>query len=108
LARRRFQLARIQHLVVEPNVVADTARIVRLVSLDYGKTVGRFWTSGTERKKWLPTARALKDAAPDRLLRVFNVPNDERLYRSLIAAGVDLIGTKTLLDSRRSLVALAH
>lgn len=97
--------ARAQHLVSksdmesEGTLPVDTTGMVRLVSLDYGKTMGRWFTSESERQRWLTTALAIKAQAPGRLLRVFNVPRDETVYRRLFAAGVDLIGTKTLRQS---------
>lgn len=78
---------------------------VRLLSIDYGKTMGRWWVTSGGRKRWLAAIRAAKDAAPDRLVRAHNVPLDRRVYRELFAAGVDLIGTKEL---RRSVDLLSE
>lgn len=69
---------------------------VRLISLDYGKTMGRWWVTTASRRRWLAWLRVAKSSAPDRLLRVHNVPADARIYAELLAAGVDLIGTKQL------------
>jgi hypothetical protein len=76
---------------------------VRLLSLDYGKTMGRWWVSRRGRRRWLDALRAAKAAAPGRLLRAHNVPADAAVYRALLGAGVDLIGTKTPAASRRLL-----
>jgi hypothetical protein len=80
---------------------------IRLVSLDYGKTIGRWWRSAAGRRRWLEALRAVKASAPDRLLRVHNVPADERIYATLLAVGVDLIGTKELAATARLLAAPA-
>lgn len=80
---------------------------VRLLSLDYGKTMGRWWVTAGGRRRWLAALRAAKASAPDRLLRVYNVPADRRIYTSLLEAGVDLIGTKQLLETSRILAVPA-
>lgn len=69
---------------------------VRLLSLDYGKTMGRWWVRQSSQRRWLAALRATKAAYPNRRLRVHNVPADSAVYRALLDAGVDLIGTKTL------------
>jgi hypothetical protein len=74
---------------------------IRLVSLDYGKTI-RWSGRGPvpERaRQWLATLRAARDTAPGRLARVYNVPVVPSIYRLLLDAGVDLIGTKRLAAS---------
>jgi glycerophosphoryl diester phosphodiesterase len=76
---------------------------VRLLSLDYGKTMGRWWVRASGRQRWLAALRAVKTAHPTHLLRVHNVPADSAVYRALLEAGVDLIGTKTLPASARLL-----
>ncbi|HYW30951.1 MAG TPA: hypothetical protein VE869_05535 [Gemmatimonas sp.] len=77
---------------------------VRLVSLDYGKTMGRWWTSAGRRRKWIATLRQVKLATPGRLLRVHNVPPHPQVYAELLNAGVDLIGTKQLAKTARLLL----
>ncbi|WP_156799100.1 hypothetical protein [Gemmatimonas aurantiaca] len=67
---------------------------VRLLSVDYGKTMGRWWRRSITRARWFDAIRASKAAVPDRLLRVHNVPQNADVYAALFAAGVDLIGTK--------------
>ncbi|MES2521812.1 MAG: hypothetical protein V4617_03855 [Gemmatimonadota bacterium] len=67
---------------------------VRLVSVDYGKTMGRWWTTAGQRRRWMAALRGVKTAAPGRILRVHNVPQDGRIYDALLAAGVDVIGIK--------------
>ena len=76
---------------------------VRLTSLDYGKTVGRWWVRAAGRRRWLAAVRAAKAAHPTRRLRVHNVPVDAAVYRELRAAGVDLIGTKRLAATAAAL-----
>lgn len=69
---------------------------VRLVSLDYGKTMGRWWVSAAGRRRWLDGLRGIRAVAAGRLIRVHDVPADSAIYRRLLDAGVDLIGTKEL------------
>jgi hypothetical protein len=74
--------------------------LVRLVSLDYGKTIGR------DRRRadaWLGALRQAKEAMPGRIARVYNVPVRADVYASLLEAGVDLIGTEDLVGTRREL-----
>jgi len=78
---------------------------VRLLSLDYGKTMGRWWRMSSGRRRWLATLRSARRANPGLLLRVHNVPVDARLYATLLEAGVDLLGTK---DPVRTRAALMH
>jgi hypothetical protein len=79
----------------------------QLLSLDYGKTIGRarVFGGGT---RWWQALRAWRASAPDRVLRVHNVPPDARVYAALLAAGVDLIGTRTLAASAVLVDSLAH
>lgn len=84
---------------------------VRLISLDYYKRMGRWWMKLVpgRRSRWLSTLRAVKGteaASPGRRIRVYHVPVDERVYRDLLAAGVDLIGTQNLTATARLLTAL--
>lgn len=74
--------------------------LVRLVSLDYGKTIGR------DRRRadaWLGALRRVKEAMPGRMARVYNVPVRAEVYAALLEAGVDLIGTENLAGTRREL-----
>jgi hypothetical protein len=80
-----------------------TAGAAVLLSLDYGKTVGRPWRSAAARRRWLRTVAALERRAPDRMLRVHNVPVRRAIYLELLGAGVDLIGTKRLAATRELL-----
>lgn len=80
---------------------------VRLISLDYGKTMGRWWVRRGGRQRWLSTLRAIKAAFPSRRIRVFDVPVNEQVYRELLAAGVDLIGTMTIAATARPLISAA-
>ena len=94
-----------QHRLRSPRAVPATALDpnVRLLSLDYGKTAGRWWVRGARRRRWLAALRASKAAHPTRRLRVHNVPVDATVYRTLRAAGVDLLGTKDLSATARLL-----
>ncbi len=69
---------------------------VRLISVDYGKTIGPSWSSARVRREWLASLRSIKASSPGRLLRVHNVPPDAMLYAVLFDAGVDLIGVGNL------------
>lgn len=85
---------------VHPNVMP--AR-VRLISVDYGKTIGRWWRPSADISRSIAAVAALKNAGPGRMFRVHNVPADDRLYNILLAAGVDLIGTTELAKTQRLL-----
>jgi len=99
-------LIRLQHHVTRPE---DTILVapgwVRMLSLDYGKTMRRPWVTPARRRRWLAALREAKQAVPERLLRVHNLPADSALYAELLDAGVDLIGTKQLVATRRLLLA---
>jgi hypothetical protein len=109
LGQQQLGVARLQYVLEKPEIspiLADTSSLIRLISVDYGKTLGRWWVSAARRERWLGAFRAIKDAQPSRLVRVFNVPLDQAIYRRLHTAGVDLIGTKTLSLSRELLLRL--
>lgn len=89
-------------------LVTDPQGRVGLISIDYGKTIGRRWRSAAGRRRWLRTLAAAKRNAGGRALRVHNVPVDSSVYVDLLAAGVDLIGTKQLSSTRQILLSLAH
>jgi len=86
----------------------QSAAAVRLVSLDYGKTIA--WSGHgpppIQAARWLTRLRAAKDEGGNRLARVYNVPVDPAVYRLLLEGGVDLIGTKRLSDSHQVLLTL--
>lgn len=98
-------LLRLHHRLSRPSALHRNALDprVRLVSLDYGKTMGRWWLGPADRRRWIAALRAVKHSTPDRLLRVHNVPADARLYGRLLEAGVDLIGAKRLATTQRLL-----
>jgi hypothetical protein len=98
-ALARFDSARPANVVVV--VVPDPDP--RLMSVDYGKTIGRWWVSRARRARRLEEIRKQKAAAPGVLFRVHNVPVERRLYDALLGAGVDLIGTKDLIATHRLL-----
>ncbi len=89
-------------------LVAPTERSVRLLSLDYGKTMGRPWRTAAGRRRWLRTLAAVRRGAAGRLVRVHNVPADSAIYARLLAAGADLIGTRELGATRRILTSIAR
>jgi glycerophosphoryl diester phosphodiesterase len=93
---------------LSPGSATQPRTAVRLVSLDYGKTIG--WSGRgplPERAAtWLARLRAAKEEGPGRLARAYNVPIHPAVYRLLLEAGVDLIGTKRLVASQQVLVRL--
>jgi hypothetical protein len=101
LAKRSTLHARVQLKLGS----ADTrepvpSALVRLVSLDYGKTIGR------DRRRadtWLGALRRARQTMPGRIARVYNVPVRAEVYAALLEAGVDLIGTEDLVGTRREL-----
>jgi hypothetical protein len=103
LLGRQYRLTRSNPSEASERALRDPH--VRLLSLDYGKTMGRWWRTAAGRRRWLAAIRTVKASAPDRLLRVHNVPADGRIYTALLASGVDLIGTKELSASARLLAA---
>ena len=104
-----IRLARHERLRRPDGRALDTSDpAVRLVSLDYGKTVGRWWVTAAGRRRWFATLRATNAAFPSRQIRAYNVPVDARVYRELLAAGVDLIGTKDLAETARLLGGLTR
>jgi hypothetical protein len=104
----QYQLWRQQRITTLSRDSGTQSRAVRLVSLDYGKTIG--WSGRgppPERAaSWLARLRAAKGEGPGRLVRAYNVPVDPAVYRLLLEAGVDLIGTKRLLAAQQVLLTL--
>ena len=74
--------------------------LVRLVSLDYGKTIGR---NRRRADAWLGALLRARNAMPGRIARVYNVPVRADVYTFLLDAGVDLIGTESLIGTQREL-----
>lgn len=68
--------------------MADTTRI-RLVSVNYGKTIARRWRRDASLGDWLRALAVLRQAYPAARIRVFNIPADGRIYEQLLKAGVD-------------------
>jgi glycerophosphoryl diester phosphodiesterase len=95
-----------QHAVTRDPTSRVPDKRVRLLSIDYGKTMGRWWVTSASRQRWLAAIRAAKTAAPDRLVRAHNVPVNARVYTELFDAGVDIIGTKQLQASAAVLAAM--
>ncbi|MGV3710531.1 MAG: hypothetical protein ACO1Q7_17000 [Gemmatimonas sp.] len=69
---------------------------VRMLSIDYGKTMGRWYTLEIQRERWMRAIRAIAVTEPDKILRVYNVPENREVYRELLQSSVDIIGTKNL------------
>jgi hypothetical protein len=92
----------------DARTVETTDPQVRLVSLDYSNTMGRWWVTPAGRRRWLSTLRAVRAANPTRRIRVYHVPVNEGVYRKLLAAGVDLIGTHDLAATARLLSPVAR
>ena len=87
---------------------ADAAdRDVGLIGLDYAETIGRRWAMPWQRRHWLSAIRATKAGFPALRIRAYHVPVNERVYRELLAAGVDLIGTPELAETARLLGGVA-
>ena len=97
--------ARLQSAGGPPPDAAD--RSVGLIGLDYVETIGRRWTTAAQRRRWFSAIRATKAAFPARRIRAYHVPVNERIYRDLLAAGVDLIGTLELVETARVLGGVA-
>jgi hypothetical protein len=97
--------ARLQRANTLPADAAD--RGVGLISVDYAETIGRRWATPAQRRHWLSAIRTTKAAFPARRIRAYHVPVNERVYRELLAAGVDLIGTLELAESARLLGGVA-
>jgi hypothetical protein len=104
-ATRKTERSRhgVQHRITAAASVPLLPAEVRLLSVDYGKAVGRRWGRAADRRRWIAALRAAKDANPHRLLRVHNVPADSTIYDALLDAGVDLIGTKDVAKTRQLL-----
>ncbi|MGH9889117.1 MAG: hypothetical protein ACREBE_26525, partial [bacterium] len=79
--------ARLQRANGPPPDAAD--RGVGLISLDYAETIGRRWATPSRRRHWLSAIRETKAGFPALRIRVYHVPVKERVYRDLLAAGVD-------------------
>jgi hypothetical protein len=92
-----------QYRLTRPESARAVPADTRLVSLDYGKTMGRPWVRVSGRRRWLAALRDARRAAPLSLVRVHNVPADADVYAALLEAGVDLIGTSDLAATRRLL-----
>lgn len=54
-------------------------------------------------KKRMERIASLAHAVPGRLARVYNVPTTPEVYRSILEAGIDLIGTKDIEGASRAL-----
>jgi len=80
----------------KPETVPHRSGRVRMISIDYGKSIGPWWSIARIRREWLATLRRVKAESPGRLLRVHNLPPDAALHAVLLDTGVDLIGVRDL------------
>ena len=103
LARLLPPQVRIQSRIASVTDISpgDPEGLVRLVSLDFGATVG--WDGRGPLPEtldgWLAALRRAKAAGPHRLARVHDLPSDPALFARLAAGGVDLIGVGDLGDA---------
>jgi hypothetical protein len=83
------------------DIPAGDTSLVGLVSLDYGKVMR--WKGrgelGTRDRRSLEVIAQARRALPGRVIRAYDVPVNREVYRLLLGAGVDLIGTKRLLET---------
>lgn len=109
LARESRRWVHVQQQVVTRSMHFEPSPVVRLVSLNYGKTIR--WSGRapmpSSAQGWLDALQFAKGSAPGRIARVYNVPPRAEIYRALYASGVDLIGTEDLEASERVLRGLA-
>jgi len=105
LEKEPVRYVSIQHEIssLAPIRIAYPAHLVRMLTIHYDRS---FQWTGRGRlprryKRRIEQLRVLAAANPGRLIRVITPPDNERVYQSLLGAGVDLIGTKHLgLSSR--------
>jgi len=97
--------SRLEHSSAPPADAGD--RDVGLIGLDYLHTIGRRFSTSIQRRRWLATIRATKTKFPSRRIRAYHVPVKESVYRDLLGAGVDLIGTPELANTARLLGGIA-
>lgn len=78
------------------------SHLLSLVSLEYGKLFQWRGRGPMPPSFWATLASLVirAHAVPGRRLRVYEVPYEMSVYRALLEAGVDLIGTKNLERSR--------
>jgi hypothetical protein len=106
------EYVRIQSKVTDRIAVPepDPAGLVRLVSLDYGKTIG--WSgrgpAPAVADEWLAALRRARSGGAGRIARVYNVPSDSVVYRMVLDAGADLIGVEDLESGQRLLAGVRN
>lgn len=83
---------------------------VRLISLDYGKTIGWSGRGPVPQRAatWLSRVRGVKGTSPQYLARAYNAPASAAVYRLLLDGGIDLIGTEDLRATHRVLRQLGR
>jgi glycerophosphoryl diester phosphodiesterase len=72
---------------------------VRLISVDFSKTIGRWWRTRATREAWWARIDSIGHVANRPRLRVHHVPTDTAIVARLRRAGVELIGTTRLSPS---------
>lgn len=82
----------------DSNELADIDPRVRLLSLDYGKSIGRWWRTDRGRQRWYDVLRVARRNAPRATIRAHNVPPKCAIYQKLYDAGVDIVGSRSLTD----------
>jgi hypothetical protein len=109
LTRGRDEVARAlgarQYRMRSPadTLIPSDDRVTRLVSVDYGKRIGRWWRRGSTRRRWLTAIGSVKRRYPHVLVRAHNVPADAAVMARLFAAGVDLVGATDVASFARAL-----
>jgi hypothetical protein len=101
-ARLHYKLTRPQR----PKFNEQLSWLFWMLSADYGKSIAGWLPTNARRDRWLRVFHELADSG--RTIRVYNVPRDSAVYRQLLAAGVTLIGTKTLAATRELLLPLVR
>jgi len=86
----------------DARIPKDASPYVRLVSVDYGKTIGR--AGAATRARW--RENLVSHFSVWSWVRVYDVPPDTAIYRYLRSARVSLIGTRDLEKTRRLLLPL--
>ncbi len=104
LVADRERFVAVQWDITDPasQVPSVPPHLIRLITVDYGKAIG--WSGRGLRPAVADSVLTRlireRDVVPGRLARVHNVPTRASVYRMLLDAGIDLIGTKDLTTSR--------
>jgi hypothetical protein len=90
------------------NHAAVPSHLLKVITLNFRETF-RWEGHGPPSDRILDRLAAVvaaRDAVPGRLVRAYEVPHEQAVYRSLLDAGVDLIGTRNLEKTRYLLRAI--